>query len=65
MIGGKVQYDYKFMSADNVGRFGFKQSELVKIAKNLPSFNKKIRQEHNQPKDISRKGSIEYRKGVI
>jgi len=49
---GVIKYDYTFMSADNVGRFGFKKSELVKLGKNLKKYNKKLKQEKNNP-DLS------------
>ncbi len=49
MLGGKIQYDYQFMSADKVGRFGFKKQELAKLAKDLKNFNKKIKQTKKEP----------------
>ena len=48
MTGGKIQYDYQFMSADKVGRFGFKKIELSKLAKNLKAINKSLNQQKNE-----------------
>ncbi len=49
---GVIKYNYDFMSAERVGRFGFKKAEIVKLAKNLKGINKKLKQQKDDP-DLS------------
>ncbi len=52
MLGPLLKYDYKFMSAKHVGKYGFKTAEVAKLARDLKKINKKIKQERHNP-DLS------------
>jgi len=47
-----LKYDYDFMAARRVGRFGFKDSEISKLGGKLKAFNKKHKADKNNP-DLS------------
>jgi glucose-6-phosphate isomerase len=44
-----LKYDYNFMSAAKVGKFGFKKNELTVLARKLPIFNKKLKAKSADP----------------
>lgn len=49
---GVIKYDFEFMSAERVGRFGFKSAELTKLAPKLKAYNKKFKHDKDMP-DLS------------
>jgi len=55
MLNSSIKYDYGFMAADKVGKYGFKKAELLKLASQLKLFNQKLKQEKDQPELSFRK----------
>jgi len=43
MAAKLIKYDYSFMSAAKVGRFGFKSAELRKLGQGLPKFSRELK----------------------
>jgi len=49
MFKNQLQYDYQFMSAQKVGKFGFQQKDLNTLLKKLRSINQDFKARKNEP----------------